>query len=141
MCNASTRASLQPNGSKWCTDAMDGTYTPYPCKEEYFEPIEWPHILSTLDVCINPKPLQFCTPEGYDIHPLFMLNFLHPRLEDHGVEPQLYCQDQVYIEELPLSTSNLPKKGDHVVILQCLHLACTLKEGQDLLKKKAQEES
>ena len=81
MCNASTRASLQPDGSEWCKVVMDGTYTPYPCKEECFEPIEWPHILSTLDVCTNPKPLQFCTPEAYDIHPFLMLSSLHPRFK------------------------------------------------------------
>ena len=34
-------------------------------------------------------------------------------LEDHGIEPQFYCQDQVSIEDLPLTTYSSVEEGDH----------------------------
>ena len=89
MCNAS-RTSLRPDGSEWCKDVMDGTYMPYPCKEECFEPLEWPHVLSTIDVCVLPKPIKFCTLEGYDIQPFLMITSKYRALDDQNIEPQFY---------------------------------------------------
>ena len=85
---------------------------PYPCKEEYFEPIEWPHILSTLDVCVNPKSIKFCTPKGYDIQPFFMITQTYRSMDNHSIEPQFYCQDQVSVEDLPLTIDESTKDGD-----------------------------
>ena len=113
MCNAS-RASLRPDGSEWCKDVMDGTSMPYPCKQECFEPLEWPHVLSTFDIYVNLKPIKFCTLEGYDIQPFLMIISTYRWLDNQIKEPQFYCQDQVFVEDTPLIIYSLAKDGDHV---------------------------
>ena len=92
---------------------MDGIYMPYPCKEECFEPLKWPHILSTFDIYVNPKPIKFCTLESYDIQPLLMLTSTYTGLDDQSIEPQFYCQDQVSIEDVPLTMYSSIEDGDH----------------------------
>ena len=112
MCNAS-RTSLRPDGFEWCKDVMDGTYMPYPCKIECFDPLEWPHILFTLEVYVNPKPTNFCALEGYDIQTFHMITSTYREIEDHSLESQFDLQDQVSIEDIPLTTYNSIEIGDH----------------------------
>ena len=38
-----------------------------------FEPIEWSHILATIDVSALEQPTKLCDPNGYDIIPICMI--------------------------------------------------------------------
>ena len=92
---------------------MDGTHMPYPCKEDYFEPLKWPHILSTIDIYVIPKPIKFFTLEGYDIQTFLMTTSTYWVVDDQSIEPQFYSQDQVSIEDVPLTTYSSTKDGNH----------------------------
>ena len=101
---------------------MDGTYMPYPCKEECFEPLKWPHVLSTINVSVLPKPIKFCTPQGYDIQPFLMITSTYKGLDDQSIELQFYCQDQVSVEDTALTMYSLAKDGNHKECLEISHI-------------------
>ena len=67
-----------------------------------------------VDICVLPKPIKFCTPEGYDIQPFLMITSTYKALEDQSLDSQFYCQDQVSIEDAPfLTTYSSTKDSDH----------------------------
>ena len=74
MCGDSDQGSLNENH---CIHhrAMDNKeYVPKPFPKNLFEPLEWTHVLATLDVCMNKiTKTQFCDEEGNDIIPLCTL--------------------------------------------------------------------
>ena len=60
-------------------DVQDDGYIPEPFPEDEFEPLEWTHILATLDICTNEiVESQFCDEEGFDVQPILMVRALLP---------------------------------------------------------------
>ena len=51
--------SVQTDGSAWCKDVMDEAYVPIPFPEETLEPVEWSHILATIDVSSLQHQLNY----------------------------------------------------------------------------------
>ena len=46
----------------------DLEYCPKPFLEDQFKPLEWTHVLATLDVCTNEATqIKFCDEEGHEI--------------------------------------------------------------------------
>lgn len=54
----------------------DEVYVLVPFPKHLINPQEWIHALATLDVCAFPKQTRFCDPDGYDIIPILMMDFL-----------------------------------------------------------------
>ena len=72
MCGASDNGEDQKG-----EDKDSEVYTPEPFPEHEFEPMGWPDILATLDVCTNEvNPTLFCDEEGYDLFSFQMVNVL-----------------------------------------------------------------
>ena len=69
-------------------DMMDKGYKPVPFNEEKFEPVEWSHVLATLDTCTLNHGIQFCDEEGYDIIPIKMVQVLNDPREKAPVAAQ-----------------------------------------------------
>lgn len=70
------------DGSERCKDVMDEAYIPIPFQEEELEPVEWNHVLATLDVCTLNHGIKFCDEDGYDIIPIKMVQVLNkPRVK------------------------------------------------------------
>lgn len=80
VCGAS-RTSIVTDGSEWCKDVMDEAYVPIPFSEEKLEPLQWKHVLATLDVCTLNHGIKFCDEEGYDIVPICMVRVMDELLE------------------------------------------------------------
>ena len=74
-------------------DMMDEGYKPVPFNEEKFEPVEWSHVLATLDVCTLNHGIQFCDEEGYDIIPIKMVQVLDEPGEKAPVAAQKRKKD------------------------------------------------
>ena len=60
-----------------CKDVMNKDYRHVPFKEKEVEPVEWSHVLATLDVCTMNHEIKFCDEEGYDIIPIKMVQVLN----------------------------------------------------------------
>ena len=74
MCGALDHGSLDENQCIHNQAMIDKDYVPKPFLEDLFEPLEWTHILATLDVCTKKiTQTQFCDEEGNDIIPLCTL--------------------------------------------------------------------
>ena len=107
ICDASRR-SVQTDGSAWCRDVMDEAYLPIPFPEETLEPVEWSHILATIDVSSLQHPTKFCNPDGYDIIPIRMVQVIEP--EESIIQtienPQeiFVCDKEVSVHDLLSST-------------------------------------
>ena len=69
-------------------DMMDKGYKPVPFNEEQFEPVEWSHVLATLDTCTLNHGIKFCDEEGYDIIPIKMVQVLNGPREKAPVAVQ-----------------------------------------------------
>ena len=65
---------------------MDDAYVPIPFPEEKMEPLEWKHVLATLDVCTLSHGIKFCDEDGYDIVPIRMLKVIESH-EDPSFTP------------------------------------------------------
>ena len=78
MCGASDQGSLHPDECVFYRPIEDEAYMPEPFPEEEFEPLEWSHLLATLDVCTSEKtPTKFYDENGYDIMPIMMVNCIY----------------------------------------------------------------
>lgn len=75
VCGASQK-SVITDGSEWCKYVMDDAYVSIPFKEEKLGPVEWNHVLATLDVCTLNHGIKFCDKYGYDIIPIRMVQVL-----------------------------------------------------------------
>ena len=77
MCGASYRSiEIRPKEcarAKEIRETWEQSYVPMPFLGHLIDPLEWIHILATLDVSLVPKPIQFCDEDGYDIVPIRML--------------------------------------------------------------------
>ena len=55
------------NDNKYQQGFNDEVYILEPFPKDKLEPLEWTHILATLDVCTNEGvPTQFCEKESYN---------------------------------------------------------------------------
>ena len=71
MCGASKNGSQKETKERGFNDDY---YILEPFLEDLFKPLQWSHILATLDVCTNEVvPTQFCDEQGYGISPLYMV--------------------------------------------------------------------
>ena len=80
---------------------MDEAYIPILFQEEELEPVEWNHVLATLDVCTLNHGIKFCDEDGYDIIPIRMVRVLDQ--EESVNQPasrERFHQDEVSIEDL-----------------------------------------
>ena len=74
MCGDFDQGSLDENHCIHHRAMDEKEYIPKPFLEDLFEPLEWTHVLATLDVCTNKiTQTQFCDEEGNDIIPLCTL--------------------------------------------------------------------
>ncbi|RYA40215.1 hypothetical protein DD606_25715 [Enterobacter cloacae complex sp. GF14B] len=76
MCGASHCGSLRREECVLERAIEDKEYIPKPFPEDALEPLEWEHILATLDVCtITDSPItKVCDKEGYDVLPYYMVS-------------------------------------------------------------------
>ena len=77
---------------------------PSPFPEEKLEPVEWKHVLATLDVCTLRHGIKFCDEDGYDIVPIRMLKVIETH-DDPTQAPTVehLSLDEVFIEDITTS--------------------------------------
>ena len=81
LCGAS-RTTIQTDGSEWCKDVMKEDYMPCTFPEDLMEPVEWIHCLATLDTTVLRAGPQFCDEDGYDSHPLYVIDAIEPPTDE-----------------------------------------------------------
>ena len=86
---------VEPNG----VDIMTKDYMPCSFPEELMDPVEWIHCLATLDTTVlQPRP-KFCDDDGYDVHPLHMIDVVNSEENESQVSNLLV--DEVSVEDIP----------------------------------------
>ena len=98
LCGAS-RSSVQTDGTKWCRDVMTEDYMPCSFCEELMEPVEWIHCLATLDTTVLQPGPKFCDDDGYDVHPLHMIDVVN--FEENESQISNLLVDEVSVEDIP----------------------------------------
>ena len=99
MCGAFDQGSLDEDHCihHRAMDKKEYVLEPFP--KELFEPLEWTHILATLDVCTNKiTQTQFCDEEGNDIIPLCTLMVCY---NDNTCPPK--NQPSIEADNIPLN--------------------------------------
>ena len=98
LCGAS-KSSVQTDGTKWCRDVMIEDYMPSSFLEELMEPVEWIHCLATLDTTVLQSGPRFCDDDGYDVHPLHMIDVVN--CEENESQISNLLVDEVSVEDIP----------------------------------------
>lgn len=112
---------------------MDESYIPTPFPEEKMEPVEWRHVLATLNVCTLNHRIKFCDEEGYDIMPILMIRTInHHTLNEGSIEDlTLSCGDTAEDElEFPMA-ENFDSDEDFDVPKSELEKVRMLLKGRD----------
>ena len=92
MCGASDQGSLHQEDCVLYRPIEDEAYMPEPFPEEEFEPLEWSHLLATLDVfTLEEIPTKFYDENGYDIMPIMMINCVQEK--QPSFRPQRFCME------------------------------------------------
>lgn len=85
LCGAS-KTIIQVDGLEWCRDVMNEDYIPQKFLEDLMEHVEWIHYLATLDtIVLCPRP-QLCDEDGYDAHPLYVIDAIDPPRDELQVK-------------------------------------------------------
>ena len=103
LCGAS-KSSMRTDGSQWCKEVMIEDYMPYLFQEELMEPVEWIHCLATLDATTLQSGPKFCDEDGYDVHPLNMIDVVEPQYEELQVSNLMV--EEVSVEDVLIERVN-----------------------------------
>ena len=77
------------------------------------EPVEWIHCLATLDATVLQSSPTFCDEDGYDVHPLNMIDVVEPQYEELQVSNLLV--KEVSVEDVSIERVNPDESGSELI--------------------------